>query len=121
MKNSEIMALLEEWISAIQTGDSREVLSLYDANAILLPTVSNKVRHNHAEIEDYFVYFLAKGPQCKIDESNIRIFGDISINSGVYTFTFNDGSTVQARFTYVYHWNGKRWMIIDHHSSSMPE
>jgi hypothetical protein len=67
------------------------------------------------------VNFLAKGPQGKINESNVRIFDDIAINSGVYTFTFKDVVSVQARFTYVYRWNGQRWMIIEHHSSAMPE
>ena len=56
-----------------------------------------------------------------MDESNVRRFGDIAINSGVYTFTFKDGVSVQARFTYVYQWDGERWMIIEHHSSAMPE
>jgi uncharacterized protein (TIGR02246 family) len=87
----------------------------------LLPTVSNKVRHNHEEIEDYFVHFLAKIPSGKIDESNVRIFNDIAINSGVYTFTFADGSAVQARYTYVYKKDDGRWLIKEHHSSQMPE
>ena len=121
MENSEITALFEAWNSALQTGDPKAVASLYATDAILLPTVSNKVRHNHDEIEDYFVHFLAKGPQGKIDESNVRIFGDLAINSGVYTFTFKNGASVQARFTYVYRWNGQRWMIVEHHSSAMPE
>ena len=121
MSNSEIMALFDEWNSALQTRDPKQVAALYETNGILLPTVSNKVRHNPAEIEDYFVHFCAKGPQGKIDEANIRTFGDIAINSGIYTFTFEDGSAVQARYTYVYRWNGQRWMIIEHHSSKMPE
>lgn len=121
MTDNEIQALFEQWNNALLTGDPKNVVALYASDAILLPTVSNKVRHNHAEIEDYFVHFLAKGPQGKIDESNVRRFDDIAINSGVYTFTFNDGVSVQARFTYVYQWDGKRWMIIEHHSSAMPE
>lgn len=121
MTATEIPALFDEWNSALQTGNPKNVVALYASDAILLPTVSNKVRHNHAEIEDYFVHFLAKGPQGIIDESNMRIFGDIAINSGIYTFTFKDGVSIQARFTYVYQWNGQRWMIIEHHSSAMPE
>jgi len=121
VKNSDITALFDEWNSALQTGDPKQVASLYETNAILLPTVSNKVRHNHEEIEDYFVHFLAKKPSGKIDESNVRTFGDIAINSGVYTFTLDGGTQVQARFTYVYRWNGQRWLIIEHHSSAMPE
>ena len=121
MSNTEITALFDEWNSALKTGDPNKVASLYEGNGILLPTVSNQVRHNHEEIEDYFVHFLAKGPQGKIDEANVRIFDQIAINSGVYTFSFSDGATVQARYTFVYRWNGQRWMIIEHHSSQMPE
>ncbi len=121
MSENEITALFDVWNNALQTGDPKQVAALYEYNAILLPTVSNKVRHNHEEIADYFVHFLAKGPVGKIDESNVRTFGDVAINSGVYTFTFKDGATVQARFTYVYRWNGQSWRIVEHHSSQMPE
>ncbi len=121
MNGNNVSSLFEVWNNALQTGDPKKVAELYEPNAILLPTVSNKVRHNHEEIVDYFVHFLAKGPEGKVDESNVRTFGDIAINSGVYTFTFKDGSSVQARFSYVYRWNGQDWRIIEHHSSAMPE
>ena len=121
MININIQACLDAWNQALQTGDPKQVTSLYENDAILLPTISNEVRHNHEEIEDYFTHFLAKGPRGKIDESNIRVFGEIAINSGVYTFSFKDDTSISARFTFVYRWNQKRWMIIEHHSSKMPE
>ena len=121
MSDSHIVALFDEWNTALQTGEPRNVTALYESNAILLPTISNQVRHNHEEIEDYFIHFLAKGPKGVINESNIRTFGNIAINSGIYTFTFSDGNSVQARFTYVYRWNGQRWLIVEHHSSVLPE
>lgn len=121
MNEVEITALFEKWNGALQTGDPKKVTALYEENGVLLPTVSNEVRHNHAEIEDYFVHFLSKEPVGKIDEANVRIFGELAINSGVYTFTFQDGSAVAARFTFVYRWNGQNWKIVEHHSSLMPE
>ena len=121
MSNSHIAALFEEWNTALQTGEPKNVTALYESNAILLPTISNQVRHNHEEIEDYFIHFLAKSPKGVINESNIRTFGNIAINSGIYTFTFSDGNSVQARFTYVYRWNGQRWLIVEHHSSALPQ
>ena len=121
MSDSHIVALFDEWNTALQTGEPRNVTALYESNAILLPTISNQVRHNHEEIEDYFIHFLAKGPKGVINESNIRTFGNVAINSGIYTFTFSDGNSVQARFTYVYRWNGQRWLIVEHHSSALPE
>lgn len=121
MNKNEILSLFDKWNNALQTGNPKEVSLLYAKDGILLPTVSNKVRHNHDEIEDYFVHFLAKFPSGKIDESNIRIFENIAINSGIYTFSFADGTSVRARFTYVYKWDGDDWLITEHHSSKMPE
>ena len=121
MTNQDITALFEQWNQALQTGDPKKVVVLYAENATLLPTVSNQVRHNHAEIEDYFVSFLAKGPQGQLEEQNIRIFDDLAINSGTYLFSFKDGAQVMARYTYVYQNIDGQWKIIEHHSSAMPE
>lgn len=121
MTEKIIAELFHEWNQALQTRDPKQVAALYDRNGILLPTMSDQVRHNREEIEDYFAHFLAKGPTGKIDESNIRSFGETAINSGVYTFTFREGAAVRARFTFVYRWSGKQWIIVEHHSSAMPE
>ncbi len=121
MNAEQVISLFEDWNAALQTRDPKKVTDLYASDGILLPTVSNQVRHNHEEIQDYFVHFLAKGPEGKIDESNVRILGELAINSGVYTFTFSDGAVVQARYTYVYRLIDGEWKIIEHHSSQMPE
>ena len=63
MNEQAVTALFESWNQAIQTGDPKVVTALYAPNATLIPTVSNKVRHNHEEIEDYFVSFCPKAPR----------------------------------------------------------
>jgi uncharacterized protein (TIGR02246 family) len=98
------------------------VTALYADNAVLLPTVSNQVRHNHEEIRDYFVGFLHKSPQGVVDEFNVNMLSDTHVtNSGIYTFTFGDGSKVSARFSYLYVASDDGWKILQHHSSAMPE
>ncbi len=118
---SEIRSLLDEWNAALQTRDAGRVAELYATDAILLPTVSNTVRHNHAEISAYFGHFCAKGPRGVIDEANVRIFADVAISSGLYSFSFADGGSAQARFTFACRRAGDGWEIIEHHSSRMPE
>ncbi len=126
MKNqNEILALFDAWNNALLSGDASKVASLYAENAILLPTVSNKVRHNHGEIRDYFEHFLQKKPSGNIVEHNIRLFDDLAINSGVYHFSLHpkDGerSFVKARYTFVYQVIEGKWLIVEHHSSAFPE
>ncbi len=119
--NNDILNLFTQWNDALKTGEPKQVVALYEWDATLLPTISNQVRHNHQEIEDYFEQFLELEPRGEILESNIRRFDDIAINSGVYEFVFKDQSKAVARYTYVYKWNGESWKILEHHSSRMPE
>jgi len=122
MNNDDIVQLFSNWNDAIQTGDPDKVTAMYAEDAVLLPTVSNQVRHNHSEIRDYFVSFLAKSPRGEINESNPRqLTDDLVSNTGVYTFTFGDGAQVMARYSYLYKCIGGEWKILEHHSSMMPE
>jgi uncharacterized protein (TIGR02246 family) len=87
MNHNDVVALFDSWNAALATLNPDTVTTLYAEDAVLLPTVSNQVRHNHTEIRDYFVSFLQKSPQGVIDESNVRILSDThATNSGVYTF-----------------------------------
>ncbi|MCU0638754.1 MAG: SgcJ/EcaC family oxidoreductase [Candidatus Krumholzibacteria bacterium] len=119
----DVMRLFDEWNAAVRSGKPDQVVKLYATDAVLLPTFSNRVRHNHAEIRDYFAHFLKNGPSGRIDEGNVRVFGGLAVNSGTYTFRMRKGAVrkVNARFTFVYRWDGGRWLIVEHHSSAMPE
>ncbi|WP_462380161.1 SgcJ/EcaC family oxidoreductase [Pseudomonas sp. Marseille-QA0892] len=125
-QDREIAALFDEWNKALQTGDSAKVAALYSGNAVLQPTVSNRVRTTNAEIQDYFDHFLPLKPVGEINYREIRRLGpDVALDSGVYTFhlTPADGpaQSVQARYTFLYSRAGGEWRILNHHSSAMPE
>ena len=122
MNDTDVLGLFDQWNTALSTLNPDTVTALYADNAVLLPTVSNQVRHNHEEIRDYFVGFLQKSPQGVVDEFNVNILSDTHVtNSGVYTFTFGDGSKVSARFSYLYVASDDGWKILQHHSSAVPE
>ena len=58
-----------------------------------------------------------------LGEQLVRVFGEVALNSGTYTFTnTQDGKTISnaSRFSFAYVRKGDRWMIVDHHSSPMP-
>jgi uncharacterized protein (TIGR02246 family) len=122
-EKSEILALFAQWDRSLATGDAAKVNANYAWDAILIPTLSNEIRHSPAGRIAYFRdEFLPKKPRGKIDQAYVRCIGDVAINSGLYTFTFGDGSKAQARYTFVYQKKSDgRWLIIEHHSSKMPK
>ncbi|WP_202919122.1 SgcJ/EcaC family oxidoreductase [Saccharothrix deserti] len=119
----EVEALFTGWNQALATGDAQKVADLYAPDGVLLPTLSNNVRSDRAEIVDYFQHFLENKPSGEILERHVKVLGpNAAIDAGIYRFTFaKDGSKVEARYTYAYEKVGGKWLIVNHHSSAMPE
>lgn len=121
----QIADLFPQWNAALATGDPQRVADLYAPDAVLLPTVSNEVRRTRAQIVDYFTKFLQSKPQGTIEDEIVDVLdADTAINTGVYRFTLTkDGKQqqVRARYTYVYELRDGKWLIVNHHSSAMPE
>ncbi|MEW2396422.1 SgcJ/EcaC family oxidoreductase [Streptomyces sp. NPDC046862] len=124
---AQVTKLFDNWNAALQTGDPDKVADLYAKDAVLLPTVSNKVRTDRAGIVDYFEHFLANKPVGKKVETHVNVLdGNSAIDTGVYQFTLTDPksgekSVVKARYTYEYEKRNGTWLIVNHHSSKMPE
>ena len=121
VSEQDVASLFDKWNDSLVTGDATKVSELYVSDAVLLPTISNKVRLTDQERINYFKDFLKKGPSGKIDSRTIRMGCNKAIDTGVYTFTFKDHTHVTARYTFTYVWDGQGWKISTHHSSAMPE
>ncbi|MFO7915715.1 MAG: SgcJ/EcaC family oxidoreductase [Candidatus Krumholzibacteriales bacterium] len=120
--SEEISELLDIWNRAVLSGDTGNVLECYADDAVLLPTLSCRARYNHEEIRDYFEHFLSGKPEVEVMEQNIRIYGDLAVNSGLYHFLMRkEGTELSARFTFVYRKCDSCWLIVEHHSSLQPE
>lgn len=115
------MALFDRWNQSLQSGDAEKVAALYTADAVLLPTVSNTPRTDHDGKVDYFKHFIANKPVGRIDSSTLIASCNGAIDTGTYTFRFQDNSTIQARYTFSYAWVDDQWLITSHHSSAVPE
>jgi hypothetical protein len=118
---SEVASLFDRWNASLKTGDPKKVVANYATPSILLPTVSNKARFTAAEKEDYFMHFLQRKPEGKIDDRMIEVDCNSATDAGLYSFKFADGSVVKARYSFAYRKVGDEWLISSHHSSGMPE
>lgn len=117
----EIAALFDRWNDSLKTGNSALVAKNYNEHAVLLPTLSDKIRLTDAERVDYFDHFLEKKPVGTIDDRVIQVGCNYAVDTGNYTFSFIDGSVAKARYTYTYAYTGGQWEITSHHSSLAPK
>lgn len=123
--SEDVAAATQAWIDAMNSRDPERVVALYDPEAVLWGTISPVLRDRPAAIQEYFDALRSYPPEFKVavGEQRIRIFGDIAINTGSYSFSnVRDGKPTNrpARFSFVYRNRDGRWLIVDHHSSAAP-
>ena len=113
------------WIEAMTSHDQERVYALYAPDAVLWGTRSPTLRSDPQKVREYFG-ILKTAPashKATLGEQHIRVYGDMAINTGTYTFSqIEDGKEVPrpSRFSFVYRKTGGQWLIVDHHSSAVP-
>ncbi len=122
----DVAAAATKWAEAFSAETPDRIVALYDREAVLWGTLSPKRRDNSEAIRDYMVNAFKALPDHKVSfgDQLIRVYGDTAINTGYYTFTYTKGGeskSLPARYSFVYRKRGGQWMIVDHHSSAMPE
>ena len=121
----EIAAVTNEWAAGMSAHDIDRVVALYDGDAVLWGTRSPTIRTTPEKVREYFAILKSVPPSYKavLGEQHIRVYGDMAIDSGTYTFSEErDGKQIlrPARFSFVLRNIGGRWLIVDHHSSAVP-
>ncbi|HYG89046.1 MAG TPA: SgcJ/EcaC family oxidoreductase [Azospirillum sp.] len=122
----DVAAAVSTWGRVLGENDPDKVLPLYSDDAVLWGTLSPTVRADRAALRDYFVTAFKALPSLKVafGDQLIRVYGDTAVNTGYYTFSYvKDGQAknLPARYSFTYVKSGERWLIVDHHSSAMPE
>lgn len=118
--------VLNEWMHGINTGDVEKLLGLYDENAVLIPTFSNRLLNTHEKIKDYFEKVGQKEAlSITLHDKTVQVQNigeNLYATSGIYAWHFsidNEPLTFEARFSYVIDL-AKNSPILNHHSSQIP-
>jgi len=117
----EVRAAGQKWVDSIGLGDPDLMVSLYAEDAILHGTSSPVVRTGHALIREYFAGLNGRVVMNFVEPQHIRIYDDMAINTGNYETKLGDAEPIRLRYSFVYQKVGSAWLIVDHHSSRMPE
>lgn len=121
---AEVTKAGQAWQQAIASRNAETIATLYSPHAFLYATFDNMI-DDHAALLEYFKKItMNENLQVTFDKQHVRVYGNVGINSGLYTFSYKqDGKEVRvpARYTFVYLHEGNKWLIIDHHSSVLPK
>lgn len=117
---------LQAWVEAFNSRDPGRIVALYAPDAAFWGTTAKTIATTPESVRAYF-----KGAgerpwtRVTIDSQHARVYGDTAIISGAYTFSdVRDGVATNvrpSRFTFVFRRDSGRWLIVDHHSSRVPE
>src|SRR5262245_25572642 len=121
----DVAAATLAWGQALGEDDPDKVLPFYSDDAVLWGTLSPTVRADRSALREYFVgaFMALPGLKVAFGEQPIRVYGDASVKTGYYTFSYvkeGESKTWPARYSFTYVKKGERWLIVDHHSSAMP-
>ena len=121
----EVAAATAKWAEVFIDDNPDKILALYAKDGVLWGTLSPKRRDDPEALRDYFVKAFAALPGHKVSfgDQLIRVYGNTAVNTGYYTFSFvkdGEAKSLAARYSFTYVKKGKKWLIVDHHSSAMP-
>jgi uncharacterized protein (TIGR02246 family) len=126
---ADVASAMSMWGDYLAKGTSEQpgdILSLYAEDGVLWGTISTTRRDDPTAIRDYFVNAYKALPNLTVtfEDPYIRIYGDTAVNTGHYTFSYEkDGKmqTLPARYSFTLVKRDGDWLIVDHHSSAMPQ
>jgi uncharacterized protein (TIGR02246 family) len=120
-----VTVAVNAWVAAFNSRDPKRIVALYAPDAVLWGTTAKTIATTPESIWAYFKDSGQRPTVVTINSLHERFYGDIAIADGAYTFsdpresiTTNDRP---ARYTFVFRRVGGRWLIVDHHSSRVPQ
>jgi uncharacterized protein (TIGR02246 family) len=121
----DVAAAAVKWTEIFAQNNPDTISALYAKDSVLWGTLSPTVRSDPAAIKAYFVGAFNALPKAtvKFGDQLVRVYGNTAVNTGYYTFSYTkDGETksIPARYSFTYVKDGNDWLIVDHHSSSVP-
>lgn len=123
---SDPKQVLDQWMNAVNNGDVEALLGLYDSQAVLIPTFSNRLLNTPEKLREYFEKLGSREELSIALHEKTLLVQELQENSftlsGIYNWRFAvDGELLnfEARFSYFVDLSRDN-PILHHHSSQIP-
>jgi hypothetical protein len=120
-ETAEIVVAMEAWVQAFSEDSPDNILSLYAEDSVHWGIFSPIRMDTPTAIRDYFAeMFILMERKVTFTDPVIRVYGDMAVNTGCYTFSWIRDRTaemISARYSMTYVKRYQCWSIVDHHSS----
>jgi uncharacterized protein (TIGR02246 family) len=121
---AQVYAATDAWRAAYDSRDPTRIVAMYGSGAVFWGTTMKSIATTPAAIAEYFKDARNR-PNARVvfTEQHVRVYGDIAMNSGAYTFKdARDGQEIAnpSRFSMVFGKQDGKWLILNHHSSRVP-
>lgn len=118
--------ILDSWLNAINHGNIEQAIALYDKNAVLIPTFSNRILTTPELRRGYFEKLATREDLSIALHANTVTIQPVNDHlytiNGIYNWRFNvEGEILnfEARFSFLLDMQ-RPSPIIHHHSSQVP-
>jgi len=118
--------ILKTWLQLVNNADVEKLLALYNKEAILIPTFSNRILNTPEKIRNYFEVLGRREELCvALHEKTVsiqKITENLQSISGIYCWRFaidEELLSFEARFSYLVDLLAES-PILHHHSSQIP-
>ena len=118
--------VLDGWMQAVNGGDVESLLGLYDEQAVLIPTFSNRLLNTPEKLREYFERLGSREELSISLHEKTLIVQDLQHQlfslTGIYNWRFvvdDELLNFEARFSYMIDTSRSR-PILHHHSSQVP-
>ena len=121
----QVAAATDAWRAAYDSRDPKRISAQYAPDAALWGTNLRVIAVTPAAVAEYFKDAPAR-PDARVifSEQSIRVYDNLALNSGTYTFNgVRDGKPTlsPSRFSFAFRKLDGKWLIVDHHSSRLPQ
>jgi len=117
--------MINQWLQCVNQRNVEKTVGLYADDATLWGTFSKTRRDGAHLIREYFTHFLSLDSlQAVVKQFTTRSRNDIKVYSGEYVFRYRQDDSeqkVNARFSFVTQILNDTELILEHHSSVIPQ